>query len=89
MATRTIEMIKYVNPHSPAVDEGGLSHLSEPRLSRQTKVGLRAYNLVPINIKLYIALNEKQQPILTINCLSISGRNKQKWQQLIHSNRSE
>ena len=74
MATRTIEMIKYVNPHSPAVDGGGvLSHLSEPRLSWQTKVGLRAYKLVPINVELYITLNKKQHPILTINCLSISG----------------
>ena len=41
------------------------------------------------NAELRITTNEKRQPILTINGLSVSDWCEQKWQQLIHRNRSQ
>lgn len=51
--------------------------------------GMYKRNFTEENAELRITTNEKRQPILTINGLSVPGWCEQKWQQLIHRNRSQ
>ena len=51
--------------------------------------GMYKRNFTEENAELRITTNEKRQPILTINGLSVSDWCEQKWQQLIHRNRSQ
>ena len=51
--------------------------------------GMYKRNFTEENAELRITLNEKRQPVLTINGLSVSDWCEQKWQQLIHRNRSQ
>ena len=51
--------------------------------------GMYKRNFTEENAELRIITNEKRQPILTINGLSVSDWCEQKWQQLIHRNRSQ
>ena len=51
--------------------------------------GMYKHNFTEENAELRITLNEKRQPVLTINGLSVSDWCEQKWQQLIHRNRSQ
>lgn len=51
--------------------------------------GMYKCNFTEENAELRITTNEKRQPILTINGLSVSDWCEQKWQQLIHRNRSQ
>jgi plasmid recombination enzyme len=51
--------------------------------------GMYKRNFTEENAELRITTNEKRQPILTINGLSVPDWCEQKWQQLIHRNRSQ
>lgn len=51
--------------------------------------GMYKRNFTEENAELRITTNEKQQPVLTINGLSVPDWCEQKWQQLIHRNRSQ
>ena len=51
--------------------------------------GMYKRNFTEENAELRITTNEKRQPVLTINGLSVSDWCEQKWQQLIHRNRSQ
>lgn len=51
--------------------------------------GMYKRNFTEENAELRITTNEKRQPILTINGLSVSDWCEQKWQQLLHRNRSQ
>lgn len=51
--------------------------------------GMYKRNFTEDNAELRITLNEKRQPVLTINGLSVPDWCEQKWQQLIHRNRSQ
>ncbi len=51
--------------------------------------GMYKRNFTEENAELHITTNEKRQPILTINGLSVPDWCEQKWQQLIHRNRSQ
>lgn len=51
--------------------------------------GMYKRNFTEENAELRITTNEKRQPILTINGLSVPDWCEQKWQHLIHRNRSQ
>lgn len=51
--------------------------------------GMYKRNFTEENAELRITTNEKRQPVLTINGLSVPDWCEQKWQQLIHRNRSQ
>mgnify|MGYP000875494889 FL=1 len=51
--------------------------------------GMYKRNFTEENAEMRITTNEKRQPVLTINGLSVSDWCEQKWQQLIHHNRSQ
>lgn len=51
--------------------------------------GMYKRNFTEENAELRITTNEKQQPVLTINGQSVPDWCEQKWQQLIHRNRSQ
>lgn len=51
--------------------------------------GMYKRNFTEENAEMRITTNGKQQPVLTINGLSVSDWCEQKWQQLIHRNRSQ
>ena len=51
--------------------------------------GMYKRNFTEENAEMRITTNEKRQPILTINGLSVPDWCEQKWQQLIHRNRSQ
>ena len=51
--------------------------------------GMYKRNFTEENAELCITTNEKRQPVLTINGLSVLDWCEQKWQQLIHRNRSQ
>ena len=51
--------------------------------------GMYKRNFTEENAELRIITNEKRQPILTINGLSVPGWCEQKWKQLVNRNRSQ
>ena len=51
--------------------------------------GMYKRNFTEENAEMRITTNGKRQPVLTINGLSVSDWCEQKWQQLIHRNRSQ
>nr|WP_288905078.1 hypothetical protein [uncultured Porphyromonas sp.] len=51
--------------------------------------GMYKRNFTEENAEMRITTNEKRQPVLTINGLSVSDWCEQKWQQLIHRKRSQ
>ena len=51
--------------------------------------GMYKRNFTEENAEMRITTNEKRQPVLTINGLSVPDWCEQKWQQLIHRNRSQ
>ena len=51
--------------------------------------GMYKRNFTEENAELRITTNEKRQPVLTINGLSVPDWCEQKWQQFIHRNRSQ
>ena len=51
--------------------------------------GMYKRNFTEENAELRIITNEKRQPILTINGLSVSDWCEQKWKQLVNRNRSQ
>ena len=51
--------------------------------------GMYKRNFTEENAEFRITTNEKRQPVLTINGLSVPDWCEQKWQQLIHRNRSQ
>ena len=59
------------------------------RSTADVYLGMYKRNFTEENAELRITTNEKRQPVLTINGLSVPDWCEQKWQQLIHRNRSQ